>query len=172
MLLLVFFFAYINGVFAPFIEKAIGETPKAKIELYLQAVSKGDEKEALDFWEFPDWWDSSFVGFDQLKDRRKEITDELIKAKINPDFTITKIDWWSTCCVPSIINDSNWANGARVYVELTDFNNDKLNYIFDVFVLKGHREPGIGDSIRYWTIRDIYPENKKSLFWTREDGVL
>ncbi len=172
ILSVVFFFAYINGAFAPFIEKAISETPEAKIELYLQAISKEDEKGALTLWEFPDWWDSSFIGFDQLKNRREEMTNKLIETKINSDFTITKIDWWGTCCVPSIIDDSNWANGARVYVQLTDFNNNKLNYIFDVFVSKGHREPGIGDSIRHWTIRDVYPENEESIFWTMKNGVL
>ena len=101
-----------------------------------------------------------------MKNRREETTDKLIKAKINSNFTITNIDWWSTCCVPSIIDDSNWANGARVYVQLIDSDNNKLNYVFDVFVSKGHREPGIGDSIRHWTIRDVYPENEESLFWT------
>ena len=166
MLSIAFFFAYINGAFAPFIEKAIGETPEVKIDLYLQAVSKGNEKTALNLWKFPDWWNLTFTGFNQLKNRREETTDKLIKAKINSNFTITKIDWWSTCCVPSIIGDSNWANGARVYVQLTDFNNNKLNYVFDVFVSKGHREPGIGDSIRHWTIRDVYPENEEPLFWT------
>ncbi len=172
ILLAVFFFAYMNGIFAPFIEKAISETPKAKIELYLQAVSKEDKKEALTLWEFPNWWNSSFMGFDQLKDRREEMTNKLIEAKINSDFTVTKIDWWSTCCTPRIINDSNWANRARVYVQLIDFDNNKFNYVFDVFVSKGHREPGIGDSIRHWTIRDIYPENEESIFWTMKDGVL
>jgi len=168
ILSIVFFFAYINGAFAPFIEKAIGETPEAKVELYLQTASKKDKKAALGLWEFPNWWNSTFAGFDQLKERREKITNELIEAKINSHFTITKIDWWNTCCMPSITDDSNLANGARVYVQLTDFNNNKLDYIFDVFVSKGHREPGIGDSIRHWTIRDIYPENEEPLFWARK----
>lgn len=169
--LIIVFMVYLNGVFAPFIEKTIGETPEAKIELYVRSISEGDEKKALDLWQFPDWWDSSFVGFKELKERREKITNELDQKRINSGFTITRIEWWSTCCMPSVINDSNLANGARVYVQMTDFNNNKLHYIFDVFVSSGYRDPGIENSIRYWTIRDIYPENEEPLFWTINNGI-
>ena len=169
--LIVVFIAYLNGVFTPFVEKTIGETPKAKIELYVRSISEGDEKKALDLWQFPDWWDSSFVGFKELKERREKITNKLTEEKINLDFTITRIEWWSTCCMPSVTNNSNSANGARVYVQMTDFNNNKLYYIFDVFVSSGHRDPGIENSIRYWTIRDIYPENEEPLFWTISNKI-
>ena len=172
VLSMIFFIVCLDSILPPFIEKIKNETPKAKIELYLQAVSEEDEKTALNLWEFPDWWDSSFTGFDQLKDRREETTDKLIKAKVSSDLTITKIDWWSTCCMPSIVDDFNRADGARVYVQLIDFDNNKLNYVFDVFVSKRHREPGIGDSIRHWTVRDVYSENEEPLFWTMKDGAL
>ena len=169
ILSMVFFIVCLDSVLPSFIEKIKNETPQAKIELYLQAVSKGDKEEALTLWEFPNWWDSSFVGFNQLKDRREKITNRLIGAKINSDFTITKIDWWNTCCMPSIIDDSNRANGVRVYVQLIDSDDNKLNYVFDVFVLEDREKLGIGDSIRHWILRDVYSENEEPLFWTMKN---
>ena len=79
---MVFFIVCLDSVLPSFIEKIKNETPQAKIELYLQAVSKGDKEKALTLWEFPSWWDSSFVEFNQLKDRREKITNRLIGAKI------------------------------------------------------------------------------------------
>jgi hypothetical protein len=163
---------YLSGVFVLFIEKTIGETPEAKIELYVQSISRGNKKEALDLWQFPDWWDSSFIGFKELRERREKITNELAKTNIHSDFTITGIEWWNTCCMPSVTDNSNHANGARVYVQITDFDNNKLDYIFDVFVLSGHREPGMESSIRHWIIRDVYPRNEKPLFWTMSNKKL
>jgi len=167
-----FWWMYLTGDLVLFAEKIINETPEAKVNAYIQAITKNNKEQALSVWEFPGWWNSSFIGFDQLKERREKTTDDLLKAKINSNFTVTRIEWWNTCCVPSVTDDSNWANGARVYVQLTDFSNNKLFYIFDVFVLKGYRQPGLGNSVRHWTIRDIYSQDQEPLFWTREDGVL
>ena len=152
---------FLNGLFAPLIEEIINEKPEAKITAYLKAVEKDDAIKALTIWELPDWTNEEIS---LLENRRENLTKDLIKNKIK-DFGILKIEWWNTCCEPSIINDSNWANGARVYVQLINSYNTKSFYIFDVFVSKGHREPGIGNSIRHWVIRDIYLENQEPLFW-------
>ena len=160
-----------SGAFNPLIEKVINETPEAKISAYIEAVAENNREQALDLWKLPEWQNSSFEGDNQLEKRKEKTTDDLFKAKINSDFTVTRVEWWSTCCAPRIINNSNWANGARVHVQLTNSSGIKRPYIFDVFVWKGRIEPGIS-SVRYWTIRDIYPENQEPLFWTREDGVL
>jgi len=160
-----------SGTFNPLIEKVIGETPEAKVSAYVEAIAKNNREQALDLWKLPEWQNSNFEGYNQLKERREKTTNNLLKAKTNSDFTVTHVEWWSTCCVSRVINDSNWANGARVHVQLTDSNGVRHPYIFDVFVWKGRVEPGIS-SVRYWAIRDIYPENQEPLFWTRQDGVL
>ena len=165
------FMTITSGVFNPSIEKIINETPEAKVSTHIRMIAENSEGQALDLWKLPEWQDSNFEGYNQLEERREKTTDDLLKAKINSNFTVTRVEWWSTCCVPRVINDSNWANGARVHVQLTDSNGIKLPYIFDIFVWKGHIEPGVS-SVRYWAIRDIYLESEEPLFWTRENGVL
>lgn len=155
----------ISGILNPFIEKITNETPEAKINAYIQAVSKGDKETALKIWEYPTW-NLESNDYILLKERREKATDELIKEKITSNFTITNIEWWSTCCMPSIISNSNGAGGARAKVELTDINNKKNIYIFDIFVRETHyggatEEP----KLRHWVIRDIYPLGEEPLFW-------
>ncbi len=157
--------AYINGIFTPFIEKITNETPKAKINAYIQAIVRGDKIIALNIWEI-----SSENNL--LKERKEEITSELISDKINSKFNIVNVEWWDTCCVPSITNNPRTAGGARVNVELTDNNGNKYSYIFDVFVPGGYEGAAVGYPVRVWVVRDIYKAGDKPLFWTRKSGEL
>jgi len=162
------FIAYINCAPSYFIEKIISKTPETKINFYIQSISKGDKKAALSIWELDDL-DSNF----KLKKRREKITDNLLEAKINSNFTIIHTEWWRTCCMPGVIDSPRAAGGARIRVQLIDSDDNKFVYVFDVF----RREMDYwgmakGCSIRRWVIRDIYPENEEPLFWTRESEGL
>ncbi len=157
-----FLFAYINGVFTPLIEKIINESPEAKISIYLQAVSKGDKGTALNVWQFSV---SNPESADQLllKERREKITDGFIKAKINPSFKIINIEWWTTCCTPSITENPKGAGRAVVKVEL-NIDNEKKVYVFDLYVYDkegNYAGEAMGYPVRHWLIGDIYPLNSK-----------
>ncbi|MBU4580656.1 hypothetical protein KKB43_06635 [Patescibacteria group bacterium] len=154
-----------SGFLNPFVEIVINETPEAKIRAYLQAVSKGDKETALNIWHYSA---SSPESEDRilLKERREKITDDFINVKINPDFKILNIEWWNTCCVSSITDNSNVAGGARVKVKLTDGNNITRTYVIDIFT----REPYLGGAVdepqlRHWVIRDVYILGEEPFFW-------
>lgn len=160
-----FWLAYINGIFTPFIEKITNETPEAKINAYIQATAKGDKITALNLWEI-----SSENNL--LKERRDKITTELINVKTTSKFSIVNIEWWGTCCIPSIIDNPRSAGGARANVELSDNNGNKYSYIFDVFVPGSYEGAAVGYPVRHWVLKDVYKAGDKSLFWTRKSGEL
>lgn len=157
--------SYINGTFLPFIEKIINENPEAKINVYIQAVAKGDKIAALSAWEISS-------ENNPLKERRDKITAELINAEITSKFSVANIEWWGTCCVPAIINNPRAAGGARVDIELTDNNGNKHSYIFDVFASGGYEGAAVGYPVRHWVLRDVYKTGDKPLFWTWKNGAV
>lgn len=159
-----FLFAYIGGVFTPLIEKIINESPEAKISAYLRAVSKEDKETALNIWHYsalsPENDDRIL-----LKERREKITDDFIKAKINPEFKIINIEWWTTCCIPSITDNSRGAGRAIVKAELF-VNNEKKVYVFDVYVKDGnYAGEAAGYPVRHWEIGDVYLLSDRPLLW-------
>ncbi len=162
----VIFIAYLNGFFTPYAEKLINETPKAKITAYIQAISAGDKEKALNIWELSENQDSNSGNFNELRERREKITNELIERKMSSDFTVVNVELWRTCCIPGVINNYIEAGGSRVNIKLMDKNGVEYNYIFDVF----NKNTSYGGSaegypIRHWIIRDIYSLNQEPIFW-------
>ncbi|NOQ68102.1 hypothetical protein GQ568_01520 [Patescibacteria group bacterium] len=151
------------GISSLIVEKIQNETPEAKITSYIQAVSNGDKEKALSFWEISESYGLSLKYCDKIKNRGEQITKDLIKKKIKPEFVITNIEWWSTCCMPSIIDNPRFAGKAKVYVRLTDSNNIRYAYIFDVIVPRGYEGGLSGHSVRHWVLYDVYPEKQKLL---------
>lgn len=158
-LILVGFFADINyGITSLIIEKINNENPEAKAAAYIQAVSIGDKEKALKFWEISESYNLNSEYVDRIKNQGEKITKELIEKKIKPDFTIKNVEWWKTCCEPSVTNNYRIAGRAKVYVQLEDFNNIKSDYIFDVIVPGGYDGGLTGYSARHWIISDVYVE--------------
>ncbi len=150
------------GITSFAIEKIKNENPEAKVTVYIQAISNGDKEEAMSFWEISESYELNLEYCNKIKDRGEQITKELIEKKIKSDFTITRIEWWSTCCVPSVTENSRIAGKAKVYVRLTDSNNIKSAYIFNVIVPRGYTGGLAGYSVRHWVIADVYLENEES----------
>lgn len=149
------------GATTIFIEKIKNETPEAKIASYIQAVSNGDTEKALSFWEISESYELNPEYCDGIKDRGEQITKELIKKEIKSDFTVTHIEWWNTCCIPSVTENSRIAGKAKVYVQLINFDNIKSAYIFNVIVPGGY-EGGLAErSVRHWVLADAYLENEE-----------
>ena len=153
-----------RGISSLLIEKITNENPEAKITSYIQAVSNGDEEKALSFWNISESYKLNPEYSNKIKNRGERITKELIEKKIKSDFAITHIEWWSTCCVPSVTENSRIAGKAKVYVRLTDSNNIKSAYIFNVIVPRGYTGGLAGHSVRHWVISDIYPKDEKPVF--------
>ena len=93
-------------------EHITGETPQAKLETYVRAIANGNHETALDQWELPHL--SNRAQLNALAARRRRITSDLLAAKLSPEFMILDIQWWSTCCEPSVLEESRDAGGARI----------------------------------------------------------
>lgn len=167
---------YIEGTYGIkelFIEKMTGNTPEVKIENYISAVSNGNKEQALMEWtvlEKDRYKDkSSMLNAEyysqlnnQLRKTGETITQDLISKKINPTYKIQKVEWWSTCCEPHIIENPRMSGHAKFYVELTDSNKTTSVYIFNLEVPGGYDGGLTSHYVRHWVIDDIYPENNNS----------
>ena len=148
----------------PFIEKITGETPEAEVSEYLKAVMRNDQGGAFEIWQLIDYGKEETIFL--LSNRRQSVTKELIAKEIK-NFEILNIDWWSICCIPTIINDHPKTAGfARTRVKLIMSDNEEVIYIFDLFTQKEYYSGLCGYQNRHWTIRDIYQSGQKSLLWT------
>lgn len=143
------------------LERATGNQPQAQIAAFVQAIVREDRSTAAELWE---------VGQPQseLARRRERVIDDLLAAGIRPDYLILGVEWWTTCCEPSVTCDSRNAGGARIRVQFVDKNGSPLPYTFDVFV---REQPYWGAAAGYpprgWVIRDVYPHGEEPLFWTQ-----
>jgi hypothetical protein len=137
-------------------EQATASLPQSKIATFVQSIVQGDRETALKLWEVYD--DPSSEQQSALMDRREKVISDLLSAKIKPDYMVLHIEWWSTCCEPSVINDSRNAGGARINVQFLDNNGNPISYIFDVFTREQPYWGGAeGYQPRDWVIRDVYP---------------
>ena len=145
------------------LEQATANLPQAKIAAFVQSIVHDDKTAALKLWEIDG---ASSEQQNALRKRREGVISDLLSAKINPDYMVLGIEWWTTCCEPSVTNDSRGAGGARIKVQFLDENELPVAYIFDVFT---REQPYWGSAEGYqprdWVIRDVYSENKKPLFW-------
>ncbi len=150
-------------------EEIMGNGPQAKVEAFVQTIARGDEKATLDLWELPHLANQEQSA--ALSERRRQVTAELLAARIRPELTILDVEWWGTCCEPSATRDPRFARGAggaRIRVQLVD-NRDlsydakgfPFIYTFDVFV----RDLPYWGGLRHWVIRDVYREGQEPLFW-------
>jgi hypothetical protein len=154
-------------------EGLAGETPEARVHAYLRAILRGDEAAALAAWtlhepELPDG------RGDALRERRAEVTRQLIAAQLEPDYVISEIEWWSTCCEPRVIDDARSAGGARIQVQLLDHYGMPHDLIFDVFHRGGSYWGGaMGYPQRRWVLYDVYAMQDDPLYWrfVYEDSV-
>jgi hypothetical protein len=146
------------------LEQPTGNLPQAKIAAFVQSVVQGDQTAALKLWEVSDR--SSPEQQNAMGIRRESVIFDLVSAKINPEYMILGIEWWTTCCEPNVTHDSRNAGGARIKVQFLDKNGLPILYTFDVFT---REQPYWGDALGYpprdWVIRDVYSDDKKPLFW-------
>ncbi|MDD3191000.1 MAG: hypothetical protein PHI66_04925 [Candidatus Pacebacteria bacterium] len=150
------------GVSELAIEKITRQTPEAKIEDYIKAVAAGDSEGAYAEWDIPQMDDSSVLSEDYYKGleiQKKEMTQYLIDKKINSEFKIRKIEWWSTCCGPHAIENSRAAGRAKFYVDLTDSGGSVSSYVFDLSVPGGYDGGLTSHYVRHWNIDSISLED-------------
>lgn len=142
-------------------ERLTNETPEAKVAVYVRAVAKGDEVAALEAWVVP-----SGIAQSEVAARRERFTREWIGRRMQPNLTIQAIEWWRTCCEPSVTQDLRNAGGARVRVLWNDQSGTAESYFFDVFARGGaYWGEALGFPARQWEIREVYPAGVEPLYW-------
>ncbi len=145
------------------LERATGNQPQAQIAAFAQAIVRGDHSAAIELWEVGDAYSQS-----ELASRQARVISDLLGAGIGFDYLILDIEWWTTCCEPSVTCDSRNAGGARIRVQFLDRNGLPIHYTFDVFA---REQPYWGGAVGYpprdWVIRDVYPRGQAPLFWTQ-----
>ena len=147
-----------------FLDHPMGNLPQEKVDAFVQSIVQGNKTAAVKLWEI---YDKSSPEQQNAMGKRQEIViPALLSAKINPEYMILGIEWWGTCCEPRVINDARNAGGARIKVQFLSKNELPIVYTFDVFTREPYWGVAEGYPPRDWVIRDVYPENKKPLFWT------
>jgi hypothetical protein len=144
------------------LELVTGQTPQAKIKPYLEAILAQDREAALEAWLQPD---PSTVTYQELSERRIQVTDELLALNIT-EYTIFEPEWWSTCCDPGITCQARNAGVARIRVQVLDAQGKPWGYIFDVVTKGPYFGDAEGNPYRHWQLRDIYPRGEAPITWT------
>jgi hypothetical protein len=141
-----------------------GNSPQAKVAAFVDPVIRGDKTAAIKLWEVNG--KSNPERQRAIEKRRESVISDLVATKIKPDFMIREIEWWTTCCEPNVTNNSRNAGGARIKVQFLNQYGSPITYIFDIFT---REQPYWGAAEGYrprdWVIRDVYPEDKKPIFW-------
>ncbi|MFZ5878554.1 MAG: hypothetical protein ACOY0R_04230 [Chloroflexota bacterium] len=145
------------------LEKATASLPQSTIAAFVQSIVHNDKAAALKLWEVYD--DPTSEQQRALMKRREKVISDLLSAKIEPEYMVLHIEWWSTCCEPGVINDSRSAGGARIHVQFLDNNGKPMLYIFDVFTREPYWGSAEGYQPRDWVIRDVYPYDQDPMYW-------
>jgi hypothetical protein len=147
-------FGYFNYDVRRSIAVAQGDTAEARVERYLAAVSRGDERAALAAWGV-----DAGAYRDELEARRSEVTRALASQSPRA-YRIEHIEWWSMCCEPHIIASGRLATGARMTVGIGD-----ADYVFDVFAME-REDVYDGLPPHGWVLRDVYPSGAAPIYNT------
>ena len=152
-------FAPVLGPVNRLVERVSGETPQAKVALYLALAARGDGDRALALWPT-----SERLG-PEYEARRHSVTRELEELGLELSHRVLKIEWWGTCCEPHVITDSREAGFARLWVEVSGGDGAR-RYVFDVLVRGGaYWGEWEGYPVRDWRILDVYPAGEEPLYW-------
>jgi hypothetical protein len=154
-----------EGLPALLVERVRGETPQARVDAYAQAVLTGDEEGALAAWTPPDPERDDELS-EARRRRRRDVTRQLIAGDLDEAYTITDVEWWTTCCEPHVTCDARNAGGARIRVQFLDEDGLPVTYTFDVFHQDGpYWGAATGYEPRRWALYDVYPRGEEPLVW-------
>jgi hypothetical protein len=156
------------------VESVLGQTPRAQILAYLDAVAGGDRQAALALWPLPGSLNKAPDG--NLAARRQAVTGELLAYGPDLAYEVLDAEWWRTCCEPGVIAVSAGtagdvpanAGGARIRVAVESITRPRAVYVFDVLVPGSYWGDAMGNPVREWAIVDVYPQGAAPLAWTWE----
>ena len=132
------------------IERGLGETPKGKLEAYLNAVRTGESDIALACWPAREHLGAHY------KARRQQVTEQLLTVGPSLRHHVLKVEWWRTCCEPGQVTNPDIAGMARMRVEITDGQGRPQLYTFDIGTTKRYWADAGGDPVRRWVLWDVY----------------
>jgi hypothetical protein len=139
---------------------------RQQVGAYLDAVRRGDEEKALELWVLP-VSSHSKAQIDQLDERRRTVTRQLIEADLQARWSLLEVEWWSpNCCEsgtrPASLGTS--ADGARLLVQVYHQDGTPSTYTVDIFDAPGEANWG---QPQEWQIRDIFQGGQEPLYWRR-----
>jgi hypothetical protein len=83
---------------------------QSQVSAFVQSIVRGDQETAYKLWEVSDGIDAEQQI--ALMNRRDDVIANLLLAKIEPEYLLREIEWWTICCEPGVINESRYAGGA------------------------------------------------------------
>lgn len=139
---------------------------RERLVAYLDAVRQGDEEEALALWSLPDSSPAS-DRLDQLEERRRTVTRQLIEANLQARWNLLDVEWWSPACCesgPNAVFLGARAGGARLLIQVYHQDGTPSSYIVDIFDAPGQANWG---RPRDWRIYDVFQGGQEPLYWRR-----
>jgi hypothetical protein len=131
------------------------DTPEARVEQLMSALVEGNERAAFVAWSIPPHGYAAAA----LMERRSEVLRSVL-ARRPRVWSVERVEWWSMCCEPHIIDSPRFASGARYTIDI-----EGMRYRLDVFAMDHanvfDRLPASG-----WVVYDMYPADAKPLFNT------
>jgi hypothetical protein len=118
----------------------------------------GDESGALSTWKL---WDCC-VERPALEARRTGLTKELADLGVGSTYRILFTEWWTTCCMPTVIDDPKHAGRARIFVSATDRSGEEHELVFDVEAEKSISITGARHDLGPWILREVYRRGERS----------
>lgn len=138
-----------------------GDTPEARIETYVRAVARGDERGAIDEWQI---WTTG-PQRNALVERRASTTRALIAAGLREGTTVVEREWWSACCELRVIPDRGGSGVLRAQVRIASRTGGERVMVFDV-VARDTQPVWEGLPARQWALSDVYSSAEAPLALT------
>lgn len=136
-------------------------TPQHTLDAYFTAIDGEDTPQALSLWEAPvaDVFDS-----EERESRAKFVTERLISEQVK-EYDIFDVEWWSTCCEPSVICQPSRVGPGVVRVKTTIYPVVGDAYRLDFDLSQSYPITPTGELLEGWIIRDAYTTSEDPLFW-------
>ena len=137
--------------------------PRAQVHAFVAALREPDASRAESLWVIDETWPAE--KRQALSERRTDVVAHLLASGVASEYTVLHVQWWNTCCEPSITCDWPNAGGARLTVQFLDAEGMPVQYTFDVFAKDDPYEASIPGLPQRWILRDVYRLGEQPIFW-------
>jgi len=145
----------------PFIVARVsGDEPDATLTRFADAVSNGDLARARSLW---------IVGpnetpvFRARIERRQVETWQTLAGFVGRPYSVERVQWWSTCCMPSVIAGREGASAARYWVR---FDGSLRPYVVTL-IASDTQWMLEGAPARGWAVREVHLDGEEPIYLGR-----